>query len=171
MRDVPKQIADLVPVDPSKSALLDPFNDFPNNIPQSERTRLTLRAQEIYTKSVLPAVTRYHDYVTNTYIPASRDAIAAIRQPNGAAAYAFHVRWQTTTNLTAQQIHEIGLTEVKRIRAEMDKVIASTGFKGSFHDFIEFLRSDSQFFYDKPDDLVNGYRVVAKKIDPELARL
>jgi uncharacterized protein (DUF885 family) len=79
------------------------------------------------------------------------------------------VQWQTTTDLTPQQIHEIGLSEVKRIRAEMDKVIASTEFKGSFHDFTEFLRTDARFYYEKPDDLVNGYRIIAKKIDPELA--
>src|SRR6202023_3838997 len=83
---------------------------------------------------------------------------------NGAAAYALHVRWQTTTDLTAKQIHEIGLSEVKRIRAEMDKVIASVNFKGSFHEFTEFLRTDPQFYYDKADDLVNGYRIIAKRI-------
>jgi len=79
------------------------------------------------------------------------------------------VRWQTTTNLTPQQIHEIGLAEVKRIRTEMDKVIQSTGFKGDFHGFTEFLRTDPQFYFERPDDLVNAYRVIAKKIDPELA--
>jgi uncharacterized protein (DUF885 family) len=170
MRDVPKQIADLAPADPSKSALLAPFNNFSNSIPQSERTRLKLRAEEIYTKSVLPAVQRYRDYVANTYIPAGRDAIAATALPNGAAAYAFHIRWQTTTNLTAQQIHEIGLSEVKRIRAEMEKLIASSGFKGGFHDFTEFLRTDPRFYFDEPEDLVNAYKVIAKSIDPELVK-
>jgi len=58
---------------------------------------------------------------------------------------------------------------VTRIRAEMDKVIQSTGFKGNFHEFTEFLRTDPQFYFEKPDDLVNAYRVIAKKIDPELA--
>ncbi len=170
LRDVPKQIADLAPADAPKSALLDPFNDFPNTIPQSERTRLKLRAEEIYTKSILPAVTRYHDYVANTYIPACRDSITTTALPNGAPAYAFHIRWQTTTNLTAQQIHEIGLSEVKRIRAEMDKLIASSGFKGSFHDFTEFLRTDPRFYFDEPEDLINAYKVIAKSIDPELVK-
>ncbi|HWZ98913.1 MAG TPA: DUF885 domain-containing protein [Candidatus Dormibacteraeota bacterium] len=170
MRDVPKQIADLTPTEPSKSALLDPFNNFSNGIPQSERIRLKLRAEEIYTKSILPAATRYHDYVANTYIPASRDAIATTSQPNGAAAYAFHIRWQTTTNLTPQQIHEIGLAEVKRIRAEMEKLIASSGFKGSFRDFTEFLRTDPRFYFDEPEDLINAYKVIAKSVDPELVK-
>jgi uncharacterized protein (DUF885 family) len=171
LRDVPKQIAGLVPPDPMASPLLAPFTKFPAGFPETERTRLTNRAKQIYTGSVAPAFQKLHDYVVSTYLPACRESIAVSALPNGAAAYAFLIHWQTTTNLTAQQIHEIGLTEVKRIRAEMDKVIASTGSKGSFHDFIEFLRTDSQFFYDKPDDLVDGYRVVAKKIDPELARL
>jgi uncharacterized protein (DUF885 family) len=169
LRDVPKQIADLIPADPLASALLEPFAEFPAGFPEAERVRLTERAKKIYASAVAPAFQRLHDYMASTYIPACRENIAATALPNGAAAYAFHVRWQTTTRLTPQQIHEIGLAEVKRIRAEMDKVIA--GFKGSFHDFTEFLRTDARFYYEKPDDLVNGYRVIAKKIDPELAHL
>lgn len=168
MRDVPKQIADLIPEDPMKSALLAPFTDFPTGISQADRNRLTASAKQLYTGSVRPAFVRLHDYVTNTYIPACRENIAATALPNGAAAYAYHVRWQTTTDLTPPQIHEIGLSEVKRIRAEMDQVIASTGFKGSFHDFTEFLRTDKRFYFDKPEDLVNAYKVIAKSVDPEL---
>ncbi len=171
LRDLPKQIADLIPQDPMKSALLEPFTEFPAGFPEAERTRMTARAKQIYTSTIAPAFQKLREYVVSAYLPACRESIAASALPNGAAAYAFHVRWQTTTNLTPQQTHAIGLSEVRRIRAEMDKVIASTGFKGSFHDFTEFLRTDSRFFYDKPEDLVNGYRIIAKKIDPELARL
>ena len=169
LRDVPKQIADLIPADPLASALLQPFTEFPPGVPEADRGRLTNRAKTIYSNAIAPAFQKLHDYVATAYLPACRESIAATALPNGPAAYAFHVRWQTTTNLTPQQIHEIGLSEVKRIRAEMDQLIASTGFKGSFHDFTEFLRTDSRFFYDKADDLVNGYRIVVKKIDPELA--
>ena len=171
LRDVPKQIADLIPADPLASALLEPFTEFPAGFPAVEKARLTERAKNIYSSAVAPAFQKFHDYVAATYIPACRENIAATALPDGKAAYAFHVRWQTTTNLTPEQIHEIGLSEVKRIRPEMDKIIASTGFAGSVHDFTEFLRTDSRFFYEKPDDLVNGYRVIAKKIDPELAHL
>jgi len=171
MRDVPKQIAGLIPADSLASPLLEPFNRFPAGFSESEKSRLTERAKQLYSSAVVPAIQKLHDYVAQTYAPACREPIAATALPSGAAAYAFHVRWQTTTNLTPQQIHEVGLSEVKRIRAEMDKVIASTGFKGSFHDFTEFLRTDPRFFYDQPDDLVNGYRIITKKIDPELAHL
>ena len=169
MRDLPKQLADLTPSDATKSPLLVPFRNFPPSIGEADRAKLTERATKIYTERVAPAFGKLRDYLVTTYIPACRENIAATSLPDGAAAYAFHVRWQTTTKLTPQQIHEIGLAEVKRIRAEMDKVIQSTGFKGNFHEFSEFLRTDPQFYFDKPDDLVNAYRVIAKKIDPELA--
>lgn len=170
LRDVPKQISDLIPADPLASALLQPLTDFPAAISEFDRTRLASRAKALYTSALAPAFQRLHDYIANTYIPACRDSIAAAALPNGAASYAFHVRWQTTTNLTPQQIHEIGLSEVKRIRAEMDKVIASTHFQGSFHEFTEFLRNDPRFYYTNAEDLVNAYRVIDKRIDPELAR-
>jgi uncharacterized protein (DUF885 family) len=171
LRDVPKQIADLIPADPMASALLEPFKEYPAEILESERKRLTNHAKEIYTGRVVPAFQKLHDYVVTTYLPACRDSIAATALPHGVEAYAFHVRWQTTVDLVPQQIHEIGLSEVKRIRTEMDKVIASTNFKGSFHEFTEFLRNDPRFYFDKPDDLVNAYRIIAKRIDPELAHL
>ena len=169
MRDVPQQIANLIPAEATKSALLQPFQEFPASFPEVERTALTERAKTVYASAVAPAFQRLHDYVATTYLPACREDIAVTALPNGAAAYAFHVRWQTTTKLTPEQIHEIGLSEVKRIRREMDKVVRDSGFTGSFEEFKNFLRNDPQFYYDKAEDLVNGYRVVTKKIDPELA--
>src|SRR5260370_6553281 len=171
LRDVPKQIAGLIPADALASPLLEPFHKFPAGFPEAEKPRLTERAKQLYSSGIVPAIQKLYDYVEQTYVPACLESIAATALPNGAAAYAFHVRWHTTTDLTPQQIHEIGLSEVKRIWAEMDKVIGSTGFKGSFHDFTEFLRADPRFFYDQADDLVNGYRIIVKTIDPELAPL
>ena len=169
LRDVPKQIADVTPADPMKSALLQPFQEFPPGIGAVVRERLTERAKQIYASSMAPAFQKMYDYLVNTYIPACRESIAATALPDGAAAYAYHIRWETTVNLTPLRIHELGLAEVKRIHGEMDKVIQSAGFKGSFHEFTEFLRTDPRFYYDKPEDLVNGYRIIAKKIDPGLA--
>ncbi len=171
LRDVPKQLADLTPAEPMASALLQPFTVFPSGFPEADRARLTDRAKRLYASAVAPAFQKLREHLAATYIPACRDSIAASALPNGAATYAFRVRFETTTSLTPQQIHEIGLAEVKRIHAEMEKLIAATGFKGSFHEFTEFLRTDPRFYYDKPEDLVNGYRIIAKRIDPELARL
>ncbi len=169
MRDVPKQITDLIPVDALQSALLEPFTEFPPGFSAAERNRLVDRAKQIYVGSIVPAFQKLNNYLVATYIPACREDIRASALPDGAAAYSFHVRWQTTTRLTPEEIHEIGLAEVKRIRGEMDKVIQSTGFQGNFHAFTEFLRTDPRFYYTQADDLVNGYRIIGKKIDPELA--
>ncbi|MGC1265301.1 MAG: DUF885 domain-containing protein [Candidatus Acidiferrum sp.] len=171
LRAVPKQIEDLITGIPTDSALLRPFEEFPPDFPAEQQSRINEKAQKIYWSAVMPALRRLHDYLVKTYLPACRETITATALPNGAAGYAFHVKWQTTTNLTPQQIHEIGLSEVKRIRAEMDKVIAGAESKGSFHEFTEFLRSDPRFYYTKADDLVDGYRVIAKEIDPELAHI
>lgn len=171
LRDVPKQIADLIPADAAASPLLEPFKEFPANFPDADRARLMERAKNAYVSRVRPAFEKLRDYFTNIYLPACRGTIAAAALPNGVAAYAYHVRWHTTTKLAPAQIHEIGLSEVKRIRAEMDKVIAAAEFHGTFGEFTTFLRTDARFYYDKPDDLVNGYRIITKKIDPELSHV
>src|SRR5262249_4634526 len=160
VRDLPKQVADLIPADPSRSALMAAFAEFPASIPEAERVKLRERATNLYANAIAPAFQKLHDYLQKTYVPACRENIAATSLPNGAGSYAYHIRWQTTTKLTAKEIHEIGLSEVKRIRAEMDKVITASGFKGTFHAFTEFLRNDPQLYYDRAEDLVNGYRII-----------
>ncbi|PYQ55765.1 MAG: DUF885 domain-containing protein, partial [Acidobacteria bacterium] len=144
---------------------------FPASIPAAEQERLKSEAVKAFDERDLPAFRKLQSYLTNTYLPASRDTIAMGDLPNGKAWYAFNVRNSTTTNLTPEQIHQIGLSEVKRIRKQMDELIASTGFKGSFEEFLTFLRTDPRFFYDKPEDLLTGYRDIAKRIDPGLVKL
>src|SRR5256712_600871 len=119
----------------------------------------------------VPAYRKLYDYFVGTYLPKTRESIGMSALPDGAAWYAYRVRQFTTTSLTPEQIHELGLREVKRIRAQMDSVIASTGFKGSFADFARFLRTDPQFFYDDSASLVRRYRDIAKRIDPGLVKL
>jgi uncharacterized protein (DUF885 family) len=122
-------------------------------------------------EKVVPAFTKLHEYLVKTYLPGARESIGLGALPDGQAWYAYNARMRTTTTLTPQQIHEIGLSEVKRIRAEMDKVISQTGFKGSFAEFTKFVRTDPQFYYTNADALLTGYRDIAKRIDPELPRL
>src|SRR5205085_1880393 len=91
--------------------------------------------------------------------------------PDGKDWYNYRIRISTTTQMTAQQIHELGLSEVARIRKEMDTVIQQTGFKGTFNEFTKFLRSDPKFYYTDAESLLRGYRDICKRADPELARL
>ena len=171
LRDVPDQIRGVTPDDPMASPLLRPFAQFPPSVPASERERLTQAARDAYTQRVAPAYRKLYDYVVGTYLPKTRESIGMRELPDGAAWYAYRVRQFTTTSLSPDQIHALGLREVKRIRAQMDSVIASVGFKGSFADFARFLRTDPQFFYDDSASLVRAYRDIAKRADPGLIKL
>jgi uncharacterized protein (DUF885 family) len=170
-RDVPGQVVAQIVVDPLKSPLLDAFTRWPATVPAADRERLLTRATAAYTDRVAPAFRRLHEFLVKTYLPGCRETIAAAALPSGAGLYAYNVRWHTTTEQSPAQIHETGLAEVKRIRAAMDRVISDAGFKGGFEAFGEFLRTDRRFYFTAAEDLLRGYRDVAKRADPELARL
>ena len=171
LRDVPAQVGNLLVDDPMKSPMLRAFQKFPATISAADQERLKAEAVKAFNEQAVPAFRKFQGYLANTYVPAARDSIAMSDLPDGKAWYAYNVRSLTTTDLTPEQIHQIGLAEVARIRKQMDELIASTGFKGSFPEFLTFLRTDPRFFYDKPEDLLAGYRDIAKRIDPELIKL
>lgn len=168
---VPGQVTSQITNDPMSSPVLRPFREYPATIPSAERERLSSRAVELYRDRVVPALSKLLDYLETVYLPGARETVGASALPEGAALYAALVRWHTTTDLTPPQVHEIGLAEVRRLRVEMDGLIRSTGFTGTFGEFNDFLRTDPQFFYDTPEELLDGYRVIAKRIDPALSRL
>ncbi|HEX4962111.1 MAG TPA: DUF885 domain-containing protein [Thermoanaerobaculia bacterium] len=172
LRDVPGQIDALLTADPMKSAFLASFQQMPEAmIPAAERERLRREAVQVFEQQVAPALRKLREYLVKTYIPGARETTAMSDLPDGRAWYAYNVKTGTTTDLTPEQIHQLGLSEVKRIRGEMDALIATTGFKGSFAEFCHFLRTDPRFFYDKPEELIAGYRDITKRIDPELIKL
>ena len=171
LRDVPAQVTNLIPEDPLKSALLAPFTSFPVGMAESDRTRLRADAVRAYNEQDRPAFQRLQAYLTNTYLPHSRETIAMSALPDGAAWYAYNVKVQTTTTRTPRQIHDLGLSEVMRIRARMDSLIRSTGFSGDFAAFTHMLRTDPKFFYTDSSALVRAYRDITKRIDPELPKL
>jgi len=171
LRDVPQQVKEQMVAEPDKNPLLKPFAEFPLEIPESERARLSKEAAAVLQAKVITAFGKLHEFLVKKYLPGARETIALSDLPDGKAWYAHNVRTTTTTSLTPQQIHELGLSEVKRIRLEMDGVIRQSGFKGNFAAFSKFLRKDSQFYYKDAESLLRGYRDIAKRADPELARL
>jgi uncharacterized protein (DUF885 family) len=171
VRGVPDQLRGLTPSDPLASPLLHPFTDWPDRMVEDDRRRLTVAAREAYTKGIVPAFERLLDYLMTTYLPACREKAGVSNLPDGGALYAYLARYETTTSMTPQQIHETGLAEVRRIRAAMEALMSKTGYSGSFSEFLEFLRTDDQFFLPDTTALVDGYRVIAKKTDPGLARV
>jgi uncharacterized protein (DUF885 family) len=171
MQRVPAQIAGQVVDDPAKSAFYKPFLKFPEAISASDREQLQDEAKRVIAGDVVPAYLKLQAYFNDEYLPKSRESIAATDLPDGKAYYDFLARYYTTTDLTAEQIHAIGLKEVARIRGEMEKVKDQTGFKGSMAEFFTYLRSDPKFFYKTPDELLTAYRALAKRIDPELVKV
>jgi len=168
LRDVPERVGSLLG---PGSPVLAPFHRLPETLPAADRERLRAEADRVFAGQVEPALRKLRDFLAETYVPRARDSITMKDLPDGEAWYAYQLRTSTTTDLTPEQIHQLGLSEVSRIRGEMDTLIASTGFHGSFAEFSEFLRTDPRFFYDRPEDLVAGYRDIAKRIDPALIKL
>ena len=168
LADVPRQIRSIIPDDPMASPLLAAFTKIPNTLSLEDQNKLKQQAIAVYSKKVKPAWQKLLTFIEKKYIPGSRKEIALSKISNGKKWYQFQVKSYTTTNMTPEQIHQLGLTEVKRIRAEMKALIKQSGFKGSFNDFLEFLRTDPQFFFTKAEDLMREYRDIAKRVDGEL---
>lgn len=171
LRDVPQQVLNNLPTDLQDSAVFRPFRELPAVIPATEQVALRGRALAAVTNVFYPKFRELHRFLAEEYVPKSRESIAATALPDGEAWYAFRARRSTTTALTPREIHAIGQAEVKRIRAEMEKVIAQVGFKGSFAEFLQFLRTDRQFYFERGTELLAGYRDVSKRVDLQLPKL
>lgn len=171
LRDVPMQIMNQIVDDPADSPAMRPFERFPASIAQEDRDRLLAAAKTAIEERIVPAYRKMHAFMVNEYLPGARDDIAASSLPDGDAWYAHSIRVRTTTDLTPQEIHDIGLSEVARIRGEMARVIKDSGFEGTFDEFNEFLRTDPQFYFTSKEELLAAYRDIAKRADPELYKL
>jgi uncharacterized protein (DUF885 family) len=171
LRDVPEQVVNQLPDNPWDSPMLTGFEKKPIGMGAKEWDALKTQAVDAWSASVAPAFQRMHTFLVNEYLPGARDSIAASDLPDGEAWYAHNVKRETTTDMTPKEIHELGLREVKRIRGEMDKIIEQTGFKGTFTEFCDYLRTDPKFYHTDEEELLRGYRDIAKRIDPELPKL
>jgi len=170
MERVPSQIATQLVDDPTASPYYAPFKTMPDSIPAAEQTRLRAAASKAISTVIVPAYRRFDEFFRKEYLPASRDSVGVRDLPGGEVWYQRRIRWFTTTDLTADQIHELGLSEVARIRGEMQKVIDKVGFKGDLPAFIQYLRTDPRFRYTDPKQLLQHYLAMSKKIDPLLTQ-
>ena len=160
-----KSVAAFIADDPEKSSFYKPFERFPSNIPASEQQALRTAARAAIEQSVMPAYRKLLGFIRDDYIPRTRTTISAHDLPDGDAFYRAQVREYTTTDLSPEQIHAIGLQEVARIDAEMQKTMRESGFKGSMPQFLAFLKSDPQFYAKTPDELLGVSAYVAKRVD------
>ena len=171
LQRIPSQIDHQIVSDSKASPFYKPFRKFSGSIAESDRGRIIAAADRAISESVVPEFERFKKFFSAEYLPAATHQIGASELPNGKAMYAFLARRHTTTELRPEEIHQIGLDEVKRIRLAMQSVIDGLGFKGSFQDFAAFLRNDPQFYYRTSDELLESYRALTRRIDPLLVKL
>lgn len=171
MQGAEKTITYHVVEDAEDSVLMKPFETKPETISDNDWRRMKSRATRLVEREVVPAFSDFAEFYVEEYAPACREDVGASTLPNGEAYYAHRARRFTTTDRTPEEIHRLGLSEVARIRAEMDDVIKASGFEGDFKAFQEFLRTDPQFYAATPEELVAETSVVAKKADGALPLL
>lgn len=154
--------------DPEETAYFEPFNEMPDFFSEQDRARLTKAGLKAIEGTVLPAFARLHAFLVGEYQPATRETIGISGTPEGREYYAALVRYYTTFDITPEEVHQIGLDEVARIRAEMEAIIKKVGFEGSFAEFLEFLRTDPQFYATSARQLLAEASYHAKRIDGKM---
>ena len=153
------------------SSLLLPFARMPASIPTAAQTEYRDRALKLVRDEILPAQRRFADFLARDYVPAARPALAWRTTPQGERSYRFLVRRETTTSMTPDEIHQLGQSEVARIRGLMEATIKETGFRGSFAEFLQMLRTDKRFYAQTAEDLLEKASEIAKRADDGLPAL
>lgn len=171
MAKVVPQLDALIAGDPADSVFYGPVALIPPDWPESERARLESAIARLIMDALNPAYRRLRDFIRDEYLPGCRDTVGWSALPDGAAWYASEVRRQTTTSLTPDEIHAIGLAEVARIRGEMEGVMRDVGFKGTLAEFFRHVQEEPAFHFERSADLLEMFRRVKKQIDAELPRL
>ncbi len=168
---VPAQLNKQIVLDAEKSPFYSPFKKFSSDIPEADAARLRSAAKTAITNNVVTSFKKLKQYFETEYLPASYPEAGIWQMKGGDKIYEFLARDYTTTDLTPKQIHEKGLSEVARIRAEMEKIKTQVRFTGTLQEFFVHLRSDPKFFYKTPEELLAAYRAIAKRIDPETTKV
>ena len=156
---------------PEESVFYAPFQNLPPAVPKAQYERLRNLGKQAIRGSIVPAYAKFLAFMVDEYRPGARTTLGASELPEGRAYYAHLIRHFTTLDLTADQIHQIGLKEVARIREEMDEVIQEVGFEGNFAAFLHFLRTDPRFYPKTPEQLLKEASYIAKKMDGKLPTL
>ncbi|QIL78116.1 DUF885 domain-containing protein [Hymenobacter sp. HDW8] len=166
------QMQAMVTTDPSKSIFYGPVAKFPATVSAADQQRLTAAYQQAIKEQVVPTYQKLHDFLKNEYLPKARTTTGIAAVPGGADMYRYAVKFWTTTDRTPDQIYQTGLSEVKRIRQEMEKIKTEVGFKGDLNAFFTYLNTDSKFMpFKTPEEVLNVYRGVQAKIDPNLKKM
>ena len=171
MQRIPGQLAKITQVDTLENPFYKPFLDFPEGIDPAKAQMLSERGARAIEDHVGPSYRKFEQFFNEVYLPASRVEVGIGALQSGREMYESAARRFTTTSLSPEQIHQIGLDEVARIRGEMEELIQELGFDGDLQDFNDYLRTAPEFYYESPEALFEGYLAVSKRLDPELVKL
>jgi uncharacterized protein (DUF885 family) len=171
MEKVLPQLEAMIVTDPQQSMFYTPVTKMPENFSATDKTRLTDAYRQAIMQQVVPAYRALHTFVADEYLPKTRTSVGISQIPNGKALYPFLVRSFTTTELTPDQIFDIGMNEVKRIRSEMEQVKAQVGFEGDLAAFFKFLDTDPQFYpFNSEEEVLQAYRDIHTRMLPQLSQ-
>lgn len=165
------QMASFIVGDPKQSIFYKPVEKFPASVAEADRKRLTAAYEKSIREKLVPAYARLHTYLKDEYLPRARQTVGMSALPQGQAWYAYKARVSTTTDLSPEQIHDIGLKEMARIHGEMERVKSQVGFQGDLKAFIQQLRTDKRFVFDTPQELIDGYNSLRERVTAELPKL
>lgn len=165
------QLDELMVAEPEQSIFWEPVRAWPAAVATPERERISKELRALLKNQVLPAYRRLHDFVRDEYLPNARSSTAWSDLPDGERWYAHLIRVNTTTTLSADEIHALGLQEVARIQGEMDAVRRQVKFDGDLKAFFKHLQQDPRYYYNKPEDLLAGYRDLQTRINALLPKL
>ena len=165
------QFAAHVVKNPEDSLFWGPIKKLPESFSAQQKQKITAQYRQLIMQHLVPAYKSMSDFLANQYIPNSRESVGYSDLPNGKAWYEYQIKKNTTLSLSADEIHDIGLSEVSRILSEMKKVKETVGFKGELSEFFDHLRDSDEFYYDTPEELIAAYENVKKKIDARLPLL
>ncbi len=162
-----RQIVD----DVKTSRFYRPFRTFPGSIPSAKREKLRMRALKAIRESVIPGYKKFLKFFNEKYYPSARETYAISEVPNGRAFYAWRVKRYTTLQVTPEEVHQIGLKEVARIREEMEDIMKKTGYHGTFRQFLSYLRTNKRFYPKTAEELLRRAAYIVKRMDGELPKL
>lgn len=165
MNKVLPQLKAHIVTDVEKSLFYGPVRSMPENFSEEDRKRLSSAYVEAIQAVVIPSYQQVYDFIEKEYLPAARDTDGMLHLPNGKAWYAFKVKQTTSTDLTPDEIHQIGLDEVKRIHAEMNQVMDEVGFTGSLAEFFEFTKNSKQFQFESKQAMLDAYESLRQQLD------
>jgi len=163
-------IEEHIVADAEQSRLYVPFGRFPGNVNDDQRAEYTSKGIELINATVVPGYEELLDFFVSEYLPACRTEVAVSSLPGGDDYYQYLIRYFTTTDMTAAEIHELGVSELSRIRAEMQEIINAVDFEGDFKSFVDFLREDQRFYARTDEELLGRAALISKTAEGELPR-